>query len=179
MNQNTAQPQTPITCKFNITLPSLRESLNTQRQTTHAHIHFWTNGKHPRSQSSHHMRLPSFYHAIVHDNDSVNEMLQDLLIDGASRFWRSSGSTSVKASLCSANRSFTSRPRHVPPGPTALTTAESCKQEYATSMGQCNRHHQSTHGCKGINQRLPNCLLETNYKVKSANPTQTTETRTK
>ena len=31
-------------------------------------------------------------------------------------------------------------------------------------MGQCNRHHQSTHGCKTINQRLQNCLLETNYK---------------
>ena len=76
MNQNTAQTQPSITCKFNITLP--RESLNTQRQTTkhqtHAHIHFWTNGKHPRSQSSHHMKLPSFYHTIVHDNDSVNEM---------------------------------------------------------------------------------------------------------
>ena len=38
------------------------------------------------------------------------------------------------------------------------------KQEYATSMGQCNRHHQSTHGCKSINQWLPKCLLETNYK---------------
>ena len=76
MNQNTAQTQPSITCKFNITLP--RESLNTQKQTTKhqtdADSHFWTNGKHPRSQSSHHMKLPSFYHTIVHDNDSVNEM---------------------------------------------------------------------------------------------------------
>ena len=39
-------------------------------------------------------------------------------------------------------------------------------------MGQCNRHHQSTHGCKTINQRLQNCLLETNDKAKSANSTQ-------
>ena len=78
MNQNTAQAKPSRTYKSKITLP--RQSLNTQKQRTkhqtHGHIHFWLNGKHRRSQSSHHMKLPSFYHTIVHDNDSVNEMLQ-------------------------------------------------------------------------------------------------------
>ena len=61
-----------------ITFPNW--SLKTQKQTikhqTHAHIHFWTNGKHRRSQSSHHMKLLSFYHTIVHVDISVNEMLK-------------------------------------------------------------------------------------------------------
>ena len=78
MNQNTAQAQPSRTYKSKITLQ--RQSLNTQKQgtkhQTHAHIHFWTNGTQScrRSQSSHHMRSVSFYHTIVHDNDSVNEM---------------------------------------------------------------------------------------------------------
>ena len=76
MNQNTAQAKPSRTYKSKITLP--RQSLNTQKQRTkhqtQTHIHFWLNGKHRRSQSSNCMKLPSFYHTIVHDNDSVNEM---------------------------------------------------------------------------------------------------------
>ena len=60
-----------------------------------------------------------------------------------------------------------------PSGSTTCSTWPDCSEaarlqhrasKNATSMGQCNRHHQSTHGCKNIDQRLPNCLLETNYK---------------
>ena len=79
MHQNTAQTKPPRTYKFKNTLP--RQSLNTQKQTTkhqtHAHIHFRATGTQScKSQSSLHMKSPNFYHTIVHDNDSMNEMLQ-------------------------------------------------------------------------------------------------------
>ena len=48
---------------------------NNQTPNTCTH-YFGTNGKHRRSQSSHHMKLLSFYHTIVHVDISVNEMLK-------------------------------------------------------------------------------------------------------
>ena len=75
--------------KSQTTLP--RQSLNPRKQATKqktqcAYIHFQTNGTHPVwSQSSHHKRSVGFYHANVHDNDSVNETLKAQVLHGVAR----------------------------------------------------------------------------------------------
>ena len=90
MNQNTSRTQcrkskrpnnqTPNTCAH-----QAKVAKHNSKQPSTEHMYTcifgpWATAHSIWSQSSHHMRSVNFYHTIVHDNDSVNEMVQDTML---------------------------------------------------------------------------------------------------
>ena len=82
MDHNTAQTINNMQLQDHIAkTKSKHTKAKSTKHQTHAHIDIWTNGTHScRSQNSHHMESPSFYHTVVHVNDSVNEMLKTQIL---------------------------------------------------------------------------------------------------